>query len=142
MFFMQDPDLKKTGPDPLPLIKERRRQMTRKVERGRRREEKRSGAKLRSHKNRKEAARKKRQDQRQKRMNLKQEENRAQQRGKASLTKQASLQTEADLPPRKHPAKPQKCLPKSVKKILMAAPYNAGKRSMSKKKQNERINDV
>ena len=50
MFFMQAPDLKKTGPDPLPLIKERRRQMTRKVERARRREEKRSGAKLRSDK--------------------------------------------------------------------------------------------
>ena len=91
MFFMQAPDLKRTGKDPLPLIKKRRWQMAREVQRARRREEKRSGVKLRSDRNKKERARKRRQEQKMLRMSLKQEENRARQLVQASLTKQASL---------------------------------------------------
>ena len=60
MFFMQASkrraDLKKTGPDPLPLIKERRRQMARRVRRGQIREEQKAVAKLRKDKKKKEHA--------------------------------------------------------------------------------------
>ena len=61
MFFMQAPDLKQTGKNPLPLIKKRRWQMRRRVMRGQRREEKRTGANLRRDRNKREGARKRRQ---------------------------------------------------------------------------------
>ncbi len=135
MFFMQAPDLKQTFKDPLPLIKKRRWQMARKMRRGQRREEKKAVAKLRKDKKKKELARKKRKGQREVRQAWKREENRARQLDQTA----ASSEKKTCLPTKKAKAQPQRGLPESVRKILMAATYrsSAGKRSMSEKADRE-----
>ena len=117
------------------MIKRLRKEMERKVQRSQRREEKRAGAKMKSSKNKREAARKQRQEQRQIRQVLQQEQNRAQQLDHVEAT--STLEEKACLPTKKHTVPPQKGLHKSVRRILMAAPYSAGKRSKGEKSTKE-----
>ena len=111
--------------------------MARRVQRGQRREEKRTGAKSRSDRNKREGARKQRQAQRKVRQGLMQEENRTRQLDQVRAA--ASLEKKTCLPTQKAKAQPQRGLPESVRKILMAATYrsSAGKRSMSEKANHQ-----
>ena len=124
ILFVQAPGLNKDGKNPLTAIRRSMKKMAWKVEKGQRREEKKSSAGMRRNKNRREAARKLRREQRKVVQGLQQEQNRARQLGQAGV--ESSSEKKTCLPARRNKTPPQKGLPEGVRKILMA-----GRKSMS-----------
>ena len=122
------------GKNPLPAIRRRMKEVAQKEKKVLKWERKRTCAKMRRGKNRRDAARKLRQEERKTRQGLKREQNRARQLDQAP----AASSEKTCLPARKPKAQPVKGLPERVRKILMAAPYNAGKRGMSEKADRAR----
>ena len=125
------------GKNPLPAIRRRMKEVAKKEKKVQKWERKRTSAKMRKGKNRRDGARKLRQEERKTRQGLKREQNRAQQLDQVGAAAARSEQKTC-LPTRKPKAPPLKDLPRGVRKILMAAPYGAGKRGMSKKADRAR----
>ena len=106
--------------------------MIKKEEKVQRWEKKRTSARMRSDKIRRDTARKLRLEERKTLQGLKREQNRARQLDQLGVAA-ASSGKKTCLPTGKPKAPPVKDLPQRVRKILMAAPYSAGKGNLSKK---------
>ena len=111
--------------------------MFKKEEKVQRWEKKRTSARRRSDKTRRDTARKLRLGERKTRQGLKREQNRARQLDQVGAAAARSEQKTC-LPTRKPKAPPMKGLPRRVRKILMAAPYGAGKSGTSEKADRAR----
>ena len=98
ILFVQAPGLNKGGKNPLTAIRRSMKKMAWKVEKGQRREEKKSSAGMRSNKNRREAARKLRRKQRKVAQGLQQEQNKASQIDQVVV--ESTLESKTCLPAR------------------------------------------
>ena len=124
--------MKQVGTNPLLAILGRMKKMVIKEEKVQRWEKKRTSARMRSDKIRRDTARKLRLEERKTLQGLKREQNRARQLDQLGVSA-ASSGKKTCLPTGKPKAPPVKDLPQRVRKILMAAPYSAGKGNLSKK---------